>query len=156
MSSVGSIMQRDLVVATAAESIESAIERLRRHDVGALLLVDGEGRLTGIVSERDLVRRVLAGGHGVDGPIGEVATPTPKAVAEGTSIKECTRLFRESGFRHLPVVDADGRAVGILSSRDLMIFVVEGLEGYIARHRAEKHLEEMVDPYDSLPQNFGA
>jgi CBS domain-containing protein len=60
------------------------------------------------------------------------------------------RLIREHGFRHLPIVDRDRRPLGIISSRDLLQFTVEGLERYVERRRGAQHREELTDPYDSM------
>lgn len=154
MSTVQSIMQRDLVRAGADESVVNAVERLRDHDVGALLVV-ADDRLAGILSERDVLRRVIAAGRDPAATtVGEVATPDPVAVDVRTSLEDCTRRIRESGFRHLPVVDAERRPVGIISARDLLVFVVDGLEQYIARYREQQHREEMTDPFESLVEEF--
>lgn len=150
MTPVKTIMARDLVVATETESVATAMERLAAKDVGALLVLRA-GKVAGILSERDVLRRVVARGRDPhDTRVGEVATPEPTAVGAETSIRECTELIRSHGFRHLPVVDADRRPVGLISSRDLLQFVVEGLEKYIDLHAAEQHREEMIDPYDTL------
>ena len=150
MSLLETIMQRDLVTATGSESVAAAVHRLGSRDVGALLVVN-EGRLAGVLSERDVLRRVIAPGRDpAFTRISEVATPDPISVGEDASIKQCTSLIREHGFRHLPVVDRHERPIGIISSRDLLQFVVEGLESYIERYRAEQHREEMTDPYDGL------
>jgi len=151
MSLLESIMHRDLVVASGYESVATAVHRLGSRDVGALLVVQ-DGKLTGILSERDVLRRVLAQGRDpASTTVRDVATSNPTAVGNGVSIKECTRLIQERGFRHLPVVDEERRPIGIVSSRDLLQLVVEGLERYIDLHRAKQHREEMTDPYDALP-----
>lgn len=154
MTLVKSIMQRDLVSAGSTESVADAVARLGGKDVGALLVLD-DGRISGILSERDVLRRVV--GRGLDPArteVGEVATREPTVVRADASIKDCADLIRDSGFRHLPIVDGDQRPVGIISSRDLLQFVVEGLERYIEHYRAEQHREEMIDPYSSFGSSF--
>ncbi len=150
MLNVKSIMSRALVVATPDDSVATAMQRLAARDVGAVLVVC-EGRVCGILSERDVLRRVVARGREPDDTrVGDVATSNPVAVRAEASIKECTELIRGHGFRHLPVVDAKGRPVGIVSSRDLLDFVVRGLERYIDRQRGEPQSEERVDPYETF------
>jgi CBS domain-containing protein len=151
MSLLESIMCRDLVVADGSESVDAAVQRLNGRDVGALLVVR-EGKLVGILSERDVLRRVVAPGlDSAQIEVRTVATPQPIAVARETSLKECVRLIREHGFRHLPIVDDDRHPIGIISSRDLLQFTVRGLEGYVEHQRTELHREELTDPYDSIP-----
>ena len=154
MTLVKTIMARDLVVATENESVATAMERLAGKDVGALLVLR-EGKVSGILSERDVLRRVVARGRSPeDTRVGEVATSSPIGVGVDTSVRECTDLIRSKGFRHLPIVDDEGHPVGMISSRDLLQFVVEGLERYIDLHAAEQHREEMVDPYDTFVPDF--
>ena len=150
MASVKSIMRRDLVVASRDESVATAMDRMTMRDVGALIVLC-DGRVCGILSERDVLRRVIGRGREpTDTRVGEVATPDPVAVGEETGIRACTELIREHGFRHLPIVDSERRPVGILSSRDLLQHVVEGLERYIDRQHVAQHREEMLDPYDTF------
>lgn len=117
-------MKRVLAVATETESAATAIERLGSRDVGALIVLSG-GRLCGILSERDILRRVIERGRDPYATrVGDVATSNPVAVAEETPLAECARLLRESGFRHLPVVDAERRPLGMISSRDLLDYAI--------------------------------
>lgn len=154
MTIVGKIMQRDLVVASETESVATAMDRLAGKDVGALLVLRS-GRVAGILSERDVLRRVIARGRQPqDTRVGEVATADPTTVGEDASVRECTDLIRKEGFRHLPIVDAERHPIGIISSRDLLQFVVEGLERYIDLHAAEQPREEMVDPYETFGPEF--
>lgn len=151
MSLLESIMCRDLVVADGNESVNAAVQRLSGRDVGALLVVR-EGRLVGILSERDVLRRVVAPGlDSAETDVHSVATPHPIAVEGATPLKECVRIIREHGFRHLPIIDGDRHPVGIISSRDLLQFTVRGLEGFVENQRTELHREELTDPYDSIP-----
>jgi CBS domain-containing protein len=150
MSLIKSIMQRDLVLATEFESVATAVERLGSRNVGALLVVR-DGKLIGIVSERDVLRRVIAKGKNpTDLCVLDIATRDPTTVDEDTSIRECTRLVRRRGFRHLPIVDAGQRPIGIVSSRDLLQLVVDAFERELKILRSEQHREEMTDPYDSV------
>lgn len=154
MSVVRSIMKRRLTVADPDESVLDAVTRMAECKLGALLIVE-DGRLQGIFTERDLLKRVVIPGRDpATTHLKEVSTPDPTAVSESTSIEDCTALIRDHGIRHLPVVDEEGRAIGIISSRDLLRFVVEGLEGYIGRFSTERRYEEMTDPYESMIQRF--
>jgi len=150
MSLLESIMCRELVVASRGESVAEAVHRLGRHEVGALLVVEDE-ELVGILSERDVLGRVIARGLDPSATlVREVATEDPVAIGPETPLRECVRLIREHGFRHLPIVDRDRRPLGIISSRDLLQFTVEGLEKYVEDQREAQHREELTDPYDGL------
>lgn len=154
MSVVRSIMKRRLTVADPDESVLAAVTRMSECKLGALLIVDN-GLLQGIFTERDLLKRVVVPGRDpATTRLKEVSTPDPTAATEDTSIEACTALIRDQGIRHLPVVDDEGRAIGIISSRDLLQFVVEGLESYIDRFSTERRHEEMTDPYESMVDRF--
>ena len=151
MATIQSVMKMRLLTAEPHESVALAVRKMRDLNLGAVLVVAGS-RLVGIFSERDLLRRVVAEGKDPAlTPIGAVATADPVTVPANTAISRCAELIREKGFRHLPVVDGDGRPVGILSTRDFLQFFVGELEELIDRERREARLEELTDPFDAVP-----
>lgn len=150
MTAVRSLMQRDLALAGPDETVATACRRMSARNLGALLVVE-HGTLLGLISERDVLRRVTAEGRDPETTlVRHVATGRPIAVSEDESLEECTRLLRERNFRHLPIVDGEGRPIGIVSARDLLRFVVTGLDAYIRRYRGADRREEMVDPYGTF------
>ena len=148
MATVQSVMKMRLLTAEPKEPVAAVVRKMRDLNLGAVLVVQGS-RLGAIFSERDLLRRVVAEGRDpATTPVGEVATPNPVTVPATAPIRQCAELIREKGFRHLPVVDGDGRPVGILSTRDFLQFVVGELESLIDRARSEARLEELTDPFE--------
>jgi len=117
MSVVADHMARDLVTVAPDELLGSAAARMAERKVGAALILDGE-RLIGIMSERDVLRAVAAGGA-ESAPVSAWMTPNPETIEPDDSLDHAAVLMIHGGFRHLPVVDG-GRAVGILSIRDLV------------------------------------
>jgi CBS domain-containing protein len=96
---------------------------MRDLGIGALLVVE-EDRPVGIVTERDMMTRVVAGRRDPDGTlVGEVMTANPLCVSPRTAVADAMALVSEKRIRHLPVVD-EGRVVGLISSRDLMDWVI--------------------------------
>nr|MEB3851030.1 CBS domain-containing protein [Desulfurococcales archaeon] len=77
------------------------------------------GRLLGIFTERDLVHHLHRGG-GLDDRLGETMTRNPVTVREDESLWKAVILMVEHGIRHLPVVDSQGRLVGVVSVRDAL------------------------------------
>jgi CBS domain-containing protein len=69
-------------------------------------------------------------------------------------VRSVVETFRGCRFRHLPVVRS-GRAVGILSTRDFLAFVVDGLEGYVEKARYNQELASGTDPYDHIGGSYG-
>lgn len=109
----------------AAEPVAAAVAALRMGNVGCLLTTD-RGRVVGIFTERDLLTRVLAPGRPLDSTtVRAVMTPDPVTVGPKDSVRTAMRRMQKGGYRHLPVVDADGRPVGILSARRVVHYLVE-------------------------------
>ena len=154
MLQIGPIMKRQVVSVEPGETVAEAVRLMTVGEFGAVVVLR-EGKLAGIFSERDLLKRVIVRGFSPSETVIEnVMTPHPVTVFEQTSVKDATRLVREHGFRHLPVIDGEGRVVGMLSSRDFLQFVVSGLESYIEDTWGERHVEEMTDPYDAFISDF--
>ena len=104
------------------DSVEAAWYLMREHRVGCVLVVDA-GTLVGILTERDLLMRV-------DGPrsgqaIREVMTPDPEALSPDDPIAFALNKMSVGGFRHVPLVDADGHPVGVVSVKDVVDYIVD-------------------------------
>lgn len=118
------VAQQEPISVAPDMPLDQALAEMRRGGGGALLLIDG-GRLTGILTERDVLTRVL--GQNVDGkrPVREFMSTEPHTLnAEATLIEAMTAM--ESGhYRNLPLVDDDGKVVGMLRQQDLLEYVAE-------------------------------
>ena len=128
------------IVAVAPEvTVLEALRLLAEKNVGAVLVMD-RGRLVGIFSERDHVRKVdLQGKSSANTPVSEVMTREISYVTPSNTNEDCMALMTEQRIRHLPVV-ADDQVVGILSIGDLVKdiiseqeFTISQLESYIHR-----------------------
>lgn len=110
-----------------SHTVLEAARYMMEHNVGAVpVLRDGD--LAGILSERDIMNRVVAIGRtpGTTA-VSEVMTANPRAVAADESIEECLFIMREFGFRHLPIVE--GKEVkGLVSLRDVLMHQAAELE----------------------------
>ena len=104
---------------TVREALDRAAAAGRRP--GAILLTDAaSGRLTGIFTDGDLRRLILRDSTELDLPISKVMTRTPKSLPDSALVRDAARMFRECRQDEIPVVDADGRPVGILDVQDLI------------------------------------
>jgi CBS domain-containing protein len=106
------------------ETVERAVALMRQHRVGCVLVVGG-GRLLGLFTERDLLRRVLAPGLPLHVPLVQCMTPGPITVSPAEPISAAVRRMEEGGYRHLPVIDGAGRPVGVLSVKKIVHYLVE-------------------------------
>jgi CBS domain-containing protein len=115
-------MSRDLLAVEAGAPIVAVAQQMADRNVGAVL-VQKDGRLAGIMTERDLMRAV---GRGLrdDAVVGECMTANPDTIAPDDTIEHAAVLMIHGGYRHLPVVDGDD-VVGVLSIRDLVPMLLE-------------------------------
>lgn len=122
------------------DTVFHALQKMADHDVGALLVMDGD-RLVGIFSERDYARKVVLHGHSSrDMVVREIMTDKVCCALAGQTVNEAMALVTEKRCRHLPVLDDRQRVIGIVSIGDLVketisdqAFIIEQLEHYIAR-----------------------
>jgi CBS domain-containing protein len=123
---VGEIMRTDVKTAAGADTFADVAKIMRSNGISSVVVLEGQ-KLTGIVTERDIVNLVAAGGdpHGVKVEHGmtrrDIQTVTPK-----TDIAEAADTMAVRNIRHLPVVER-GRVVGIISIRDLTKWAAEEL-----------------------------
>jgi CBS domain-containing protein len=107
----------------ADATVLDAVRLMVEMNVGSLLVTEG-GEITGIVTERDYLRRVTLQGRTEDAPVREIMT-APIVVATGdTTVDECMALMTDRRIRHVPVVDGD-TVVGLVSIGDLVKFKSE-------------------------------
>jgi CBS domain-containing protein len=120
------------------DSVFAALELLARHDVGALVVMEG-GRLVGVVSERDYTRKVaLQGRNSRETRVAEIMTRQVFTVGPATATQTCMALMSERKFRHLPVLDGD-TVLGMISIRDIMDDIIEDREQTIAQLESYIH-----------------
>lgn len=120
------------------ETIEKCIRLMQKSHIGCLLVVDAEGRLAGIFSERDVLMKVSLTDHKVSTePIKSVMTQKPHAEPLSTSVAFALQLMAQKGFRHVPIVDSERKPVGVISVKDILVFI----NSELIRQLAESELE---------------
>ena len=121
------IQNRHFLTTTAEKTVFAVAAHMRDNQEDVVLVVaPDDGRLLGICTERDLTYKVLAAGLDAKStPVGQVMTANPQTIGPDRLFGHALHLMYEGGFRHLPVVLADGRPIGVLSSRDAL-----GLEAF--------------------------
>ena len=114
------VKDRRIYAVDATRTVLEAARYMMEHNIGAVPVLRN-GDLVGILSERDIMNRVVAVGRtpGTTA-VTEVMTANPRSVPVDESIEECLFIMREFGFRHLPILD--GKQVkGIVSQRDVLM-----------------------------------
>lgn len=122
----------------SSDTVLHALGVMAEHEIGAVLVLDGE-RIAGILTERDYARKVvLAGRSSKESPVGDVMTAAVICVSPERTVDECLALMTDKRVRHLPVVDHKA-LIGMVSIGDLVRatiaeqeHVIEQLQLYIA------------------------
>jgi CBS domain-containing protein len=117
-----------LVTVTPEDPVALAAERMRSGHTGAVVVIDARGAPVGILTDRDLVCRVMAEQRDpVDTRVGEVMSPDLVLAARADRIDQALFAMRSRGVRRLPIVEEDGRLAGILSLDDLLVLLAAEL-----------------------------
>jgi CBS domain-containing protein len=103
-------------------SVRDAVRMMREHRIGCLLVVEGD-RLAGIITERDLLLKLEPGDGGRT--VRELMTPDPEVLTLDDPIVYALNKMSVGGFRHVPLVDATRRPVGIVSVKDIIDYIVD-------------------------------
>jgi CBS domain-containing protein len=110
----------EVVTTTADAPLTGALSTLADHNIGAIVVADGQGAVVGIISERDLVRALAAQGPAaLDGTVGDLMTATVTTCGPRATVDELMALMTERRIRHVPVVDG-GTLAGIVSIGDVV------------------------------------
>jgi len=116
-------MTSELVTCFPDESVVDAARKMSEYKVGSVLVVDraNPSRLVGILTEGDIVHRVVAKGlHPAEVKVEEIMTKDPIVVNENTPLHLVADLMREKNIGHIPVVDASGKLKGIIAKSDIV------------------------------------
>jgi CBS domain-containing protein len=120
----GRFCQRQVDLAGANENVQAAAQRMGQRRVGTLVVINKDKEPVGILTDRDLVIRVLAEGKDPGTtPVGEVMSVPVRSVFEHTPIEIALSTMRDGAMRRLPVVNKEGKLAGILSLDDIMILL---------------------------------
>lgn len=123
---VRSVMTSDVVTCTAGDTLHRAAQIMWERDCGAVPVVDTAGRVTGIITDRDLAMGAYTQGLPLVAiPVGRVASGQVYTVSVGASVDEVVAVMGRQRVRRVVVVDAHQRVVGIVSLADVARFVAE-------------------------------
>lgn len=103
--------------------VSVAIKTMSDMNIGSVVILDGDKKVLGIVTERDLMRRLLSVGlNPAKTPLSKIMTSDVKTASADDQVIDWLRQMSNERFRHLPVVDADGRLINMLSQGDFVSF----------------------------------
>ena len=124
--SVGRICTRDVDLAMPDETVQIAAQRMHSRNIGSLLVLNQDSMPIGLITDRDMAIRVVAKGlDPTSVTVEEVMTRTPESIREDAPIETAISCMRAGPFRRLPVVDKQGKLVGLVSLDDILELLVE-------------------------------
>ena len=124
-----------IITVLPEETMRDAVQAMAAEKIGSILVVDGDGVLKGIFSERDLIRIIANdAAEARDYPVGQVATTSVVSCTEESTLEDLLTLMSDNTIRHVPVL-RDGKLVGMVSARDLMDAQKDDLIAALDRQR---------------------
>jgi CBS domain-containing protein len=128
----------EVITIEPTATVETAIGLLIKHRIGALVVVGLEGRVMGILNERNILRALAENGAGVlKGPLSQVMTRKVATCNQCEAVSSIMKQFTAGRFRHVPVVEGD-QLIGIVSIGDVVKYRLmdveresEAMRGYI-------------------------
>ena len=112
------------VMVEPADTLAEAAERMQEANAGSALVLD-YGELVGILTSRDLLRAMAERTHSAEARVRQWMTPNPRVARVDTLAEEAALIMVEQGCHHLPVVDMDGRPLGVVGMRAVVSETIE-------------------------------
>lgn len=143
--SAGEYCNRDVVVVTKTEPLREAINLMRTHHIGDVVVVDNleDPRIPlGILTDRDIVVEILGESLDLDAVnIGDVMSYDLVSIKEDTKLMDVVKIMRSKGVRRVPVVDTNGHLVGIITVDDILELIAEQLTDIVSLISLEQRKE---------------
>ena len=122
MAKCRDVMTKDPASCQPTDSITKVAGLMKREDVGSVPVVESADsrRLTGIITDRDIVVKVIAAGGAADSTtVRDAMTPNPASCRETDDVDQAVKLMKERQVRRMPIVDGEGRLTGIIAQADV-------------------------------------
>ena len=138
------IMTRDPEVCRREDTARRAAEIMRDKDCGVIPVVDDARRIIGIVTDRDIAVRVVGAGKTAETRLNEVMTPGAKCCSADDDLRDVEHKMAELQVRRIPICDAGGRVLGIISQAD--IARAAGMDSEVSEQEIALVLEQISEP----------
>lgn len=124
MDPIASLLPGPPECLSADDSVATAVGLMREKRIGCVFIADGDGVLTGIFTEHDLLRKVAGQAGDLSAvKMSDVMTPSPAALTDQAAIAYALHLMSIHGYRHIPIVDDDGRPTGVMTFRRVVEYI---------------------------------
>ena len=125
-ASIGSIGLKDPFTIRPEASLQECLELMQRHRVGSVLVTDIDGKMVGILTERDFLLKVLGKVNDLSAvKVAEFMTTEPVREKPDASLAFALSVMSHGGFRHVPIVDQDDAPIGMVSVKDVVDYFVK-------------------------------
>ncbi len=125
MATIAEVMNKSVVTVDPTSSIGEAAEKMIEAGVGAVVVMEDMVRIVGIITERDLMRAVAQRARAAEAKVRQWMTESVVTIEPDTEIHDAAKMMFKRNFRHLPVVNGEGRLMGIASLRRLSQYEFE-------------------------------
>src|SRR5215469_15115590 len=130
--SLTAICARHVNTVPLQATVASAVQLMIDHNAGAVAVVDDKGIVAGMFTERDVLEKFALSGHDPKTTlVRDLMSPMVEMATEETTPAEALRVMLERHYRHMPVVDDDGKVLGILSIRHILEAKIDDLLGQL-------------------------
>ncbi len=130
---VRDLMSEDPVVCSPEDRVRDVAGLMAKHDCGEIPVLDVGGKPIGVLTDRDIVCRVIARSRAIDTAVREVMSSPAVTVTPDTMIDACCRIMEINQVRRLPVVDDDGCCCGMLAQADIALHASEEMAADVVR-----------------------
>ena len=125
--SIGYAAPSSPVTIDESTSIKETVTLMKQQSVSCCLVVGQDGKLIGVVSERDIIQKVILEDVDLQERIANIMMKAPKTSATNVTVASVLNLMAEGGYRHVPLVDKEGIPVGMISVRNIVAFITKQL-----------------------------
>lgn len=123
--SIGMLGLKKPLTVSPGTPLSVCVSLLQQHRIGSVIVVDDDGRVMGIFTERDCVLKVMGKVGDLDRvSVSDFMTPDPMRESPETTLAFALNLMSNGGFRHVPIVDQDDMPIGMISAKDVVDYLV--------------------------------
>jgi len=151
---ISSISTRIPIFGNVNLSIREAATKMSRENISSLFLKDSDGQCTGVITEKDLTKKVIALGYDTACPVAEIMSSPIETIPSQALIFEVLMRMMKSGIRHIAITDENEQIVGILSNRDILTAQGQSPVFLVREISTANSMEEIVDRHNKLPKQI--
>lgn len=120
------LSRRQPVTVLPGTSLDECVRAIQQTGTGdSVFVCETDGRLVGVLTERDIFARIVAASVDLDQPVESLMTVDPRTLDLDQTIREAIDLMQTGRYRNVPTVDADGRLIGVIRQQDIINYLAE-------------------------------